>query len=51
MLTAMPGQFCKLFGYEVGVSEFLEKPFDVQTLLARVRSLLDPVRHRPVTNP
>jgi two-component system alkaline phosphatase synthesis response regulator PhoP len=41
MLTAMPGQFCKLFGFEVGVSEFLEKPFSVQTLLARIRSLLE----------
>ena len=53
MLTAMPGQFCKLFGYEVGVSEFLEKPFSVQTLVGKIRSLVEtsslPECNKPVT--
>jgi DNA-binding response OmpR family regulator len=54
ILTAMPGQFCQLFGYEVGAAEFMAKPFSVRELVARIRSRFkagpSPDCHKPVTD-
>ena len=39
MLTAMPGEFSRIFGLEAGATEYHSKPFKVAELVGRIRAL------------
>lgn len=42
MITALPGEFPRMAGMEVGADAYLRKPFDVKELILRVEELLQP---------
>lgn len=51
MLTAQAGVQAKVQGLEHGADDYLTKPFDIEELLARVRSLLRRARQDLEANP
>ena len=40
MMTVLPGEFPRLVGSEAGANVYLNKPFEIHELLARVKDLL-----------
>ena len=46
MLSARGTEFDKLFGFEVGVDDYVTKPFSPMELMARIKVILS---HRPVS--
>jgi DNA-binding response OmpR family regulator len=47
MLSARGEEYDKLFGFEVGVDDYVTKPFSPKELIARIRVIVD--RHRKTT--
>ncbi|MBI5383129.1 MAG: response regulator [Verrucomicrobia bacterium] len=40
MLTGLPGEIPRCYGYECGATEYLHKPFDARELVERVEEVL-----------
>lgn len=51
ILTARSASSDVVTGFETGADDYIVKPYDVDVLLARIRSLLRRVSQRPVNNP
>jgi DNA-binding response OmpR family regulator len=47
MITALPGEFPRMAGMEVGADAYLRKPFDVEELILRMEELLQPAHSYP----
>lgn len=42
MLSARGEEYDKLFGFEIGVDDYVVKPFSPKELMARIRAVLKP---------
>lgn len=50
MLTARGEEYDKLFGFELGVDDYITKPFSPKELLARMKAILKRSNHLPENN-
>ena len=47
MVTARGEEFDRLFGFELGVDDYIVKPFSPRELIARIKALLRRVKQKP----
>lgn len=50
MLSARGEEYDKLFGFEIGIDDYIVKPFSPKELIARINAIMNRVKTEPNTN-